>query len=157
VVGRLGGCQQSWSIQCAIGSWVTRGLVVGFAEAAADLGGEASLVVGAVGGQPPPVQGADQRGDLHCFRVDGGEQPRRAERGVLGAGWDECRGALAPRDAGVVGVVGVLVPAVAADQEASEYGVEGGGRAEPVQQPQVRALCGDDVGQFVEGRAGLVE
>jgi hypothetical protein len=28
------------------------------------------------GGQPPPVQRADQRGDLHRFRVDGGEQLR---------------------------------------------------------------------------------
>jgi hypothetical protein len=42
VVGRLGGCQQSWSIQCATGlrdAWPA----VGLAEAAADLVGEASL------------------------------------------------------------------------------------------------------------------
>ena len=51
-MGRLGGCQQSWSIQCAIGSWVARGRV---GEAAADLGGEADLVVRAAGGEAAPV------------------------------------------------------------------------------------------------------
>jgi hypothetical protein len=78
------------------------------------------------------VQRADQRGDLHRLRVDGGEQPGRAERGVLVAGWDEDRGALGPGDAGLVGVVGVLVPPVAADQEPGQYRVVGGGRADTV-------------------------
>jgi hypothetical protein len=47
VLGRLGGCQQSWSIQWGDRVLGDAGPVVGLAEAAADLGGEASLMVGA--------------------------------------------------------------------------------------------------------------
>lgn len=62
-----------------------------------------------------------------------------------------------PGDAGVFRVVGVLVPAVAADQEAGEHGVVGGCRAEPARKPQVGALRGDDLGEVVEGRVGLID
>jgi hypothetical protein len=68
--------------------------------------------------------------------------------GLFGAGWDE---RVDPGPPGVPGVevrggVGLLVPAVAADEEAGEDGVVGGGGAESVQQAQVDALRGDDLG-----------
>jgi hypothetical protein len=124
------------------------GLVIGLAEAAADFGGEAALPVGAAGGESAPVQRADERGDLDGFWVGRGEQPGGAEAGLFGAGWDERAD---PGPPGVPGVevgegVGLLVPTVAADQEAGEDGVVGGGRAEAVQQSQVGALRGDDLG-----------
>ncbi|GIF13125.1 hypothetical protein Ate01nite_31570 [Actinoplanes teichomyceticus] len=123
-------------------------LVVGVAEAAADLDSEAVSPVRVAGGEAAPVQGADERGDPDSFGVGRGEQPGGAEGGLLGAVRDELGGSLAPVEAGVVGVVGVLVPAVAADEEAGEDGVVGGGRTKAVQRPQVRALRGDDLGQL---------
>lgn len=70
---------------------------------------------------------------------------------------DEFGGPLAPGEAGAFVVVGVLIPTVPADEEAGEDGGVGGGGAEAVQQPQVRALRGDDLGQFVKAGIGLVD
>jgi hypothetical protein len=93
------------------------------------------LSVRAAGGEVPPVQGADERGEFDGFGVGRGEQPGGAEGGGLVAERDEFGGAVVPVEADVVGMVRVLVPAVPADEEAGENGVVGGGRAEAVQQP----------------------
>ena len=58
-------------------------------EAAGGFGGEAVLLGGCARGEAPPVQGADQRGELDRFGVGRCEYPADAERLIFDLGWNQ--------------------------------------------------------------------
>jgi hypothetical protein len=65
------------------------------------------------------VQGGNEGGEFDGFGVGRGEQPGGAEGGLFLAVRYEFRCSVTPVESDVVGMVGVLVPAVAADEEAA--------------------------------------
>lgn len=129
------------------------------AEAASDLGGERAGRPACW--RPGAASAAIRRARRpRPLRVAGGEEPGRAEGLGLGAGWSEQVGAPVPLVPGVTvgrSVEVGEVPALRADQEARQHRVEGGGRADAAQQPQVPVLRGDDFGQPGQARLRVVD
>lgn len=73
---------------------------------------------------PPPCGCGYKFGDVDRFRVDGGEDPRRAESSLLTTAGYQALGAEFPTPSSFSPFVGAVVPKVPADQESREDSIE---------------------------------